>query len=62
MDASAKQEVFNALCGPTQEGATPEEGTPGPADVREVTEATGDIAIGSGPQKSTVTSTRAKSV
>ncbi|KAJ1680363.1 hypothetical protein EV182_000145 [Spiromyces aspiralis] len=62
MGASAKQEVFNALCGPTQEGATLEEGTPGPADVREVTEAMGDIAIGSGPQKPTVTSTRAKSV
>ncbi|KAJ1679639.1 hypothetical protein EV182_001641, partial [Spiromyces aspiralis] len=62
MGASAKQEIFNALCGPTQEGATSEEGTPGPAGVREVTEATGSIAIGSGPQKPTVTSTRAKSV
>ncbi|KAJ1680299.1 hypothetical protein EV182_000285 [Spiromyces aspiralis] len=62
MNASAKQEVFNALCGPTQEGATPEEGISGPAGVREVTEAMGDIAIDSGPQKPTVTSTRAKSV
>ncbi|KAJ1669362.1 hypothetical protein EV182_008794, partial [Spiromyces aspiralis] len=62
MDASAKEEVFNALCGPTQEGAAPEEGTSGPAGVREVTEAMEDIAIGSGPQKPTVTSTREKSV
>ncbi|KAJ1676266.1 hypothetical protein EV182_008534, partial [Spiromyces aspiralis] len=56
MDASAKEEVFNALCGPTQEDASPEEGTPGPAGVCEVTEAMGDIAIDSGPQKPTVTS------
>ncbi|KAJ1675444.1 hypothetical protein EV182_001256 [Spiromyces aspiralis] len=62
MNASAKEEVFNALCGPTQEGATPEEGTPGPAGVREVTEAMGDIAIDSGLQKPTVTSTGTKSV
>ncbi|KAJ1673477.1 hypothetical protein EV182_005152, partial [Spiromyces aspiralis] len=62
MDASTRQEVFNALCGPTQEGAIPEEGTSGPAGVCEVTEAMGGIPIGSGPQKPTVTSTRAKSV
>ncbi|KAJ1675082.1 hypothetical protein EV182_001973, partial [Spiromyces aspiralis] len=62
MNASTKEEVFNAVCGPTQEGATPEEGTPGPAGVREVTEAMGDIAIGSGPQEPTVTSTGTKSV
>ncbi|KAJ1675947.1 hypothetical protein EV182_000274 [Spiromyces aspiralis] len=42
MDVSTRQEVFNTVCGPTQEGATPKEGTPGPADVREVTEAMGD--------------------
>ncbi|KAJ1680302.1 hypothetical protein EV182_000288 [Spiromyces aspiralis] len=62
MDASTRQEVFNAVCGPTQEGATPEEGAPGPAGVREVTEAMGDIAIDT-PRKSTVvTSKGTKSV
>ncbi|KAJ1680317.1 hypothetical protein EV182_000227 [Spiromyces aspiralis] len=61
MDANAKQEALR-LCKLTQDGATPEEGTPGPAGVREVTEAMGDIAIDSGPQKPTVTSMRAKSV
>ncbi|KAJ1672330.1 hypothetical protein EV182_007223, partial [Spiromyces aspiralis] len=44
------------------EDASPEEGTPGPADVCEVTEAMGDIAIGSGPQKPTVTSMGTDSV
>ncbi|KAJ1675750.1 hypothetical protein EV182_000658 [Spiromyces aspiralis] len=57
MDASAKEEVFNAVCGPTQEGATPEEGAPGPAGVREVTEAMGDIAIDT-PRKSTVATSK----
>ncbi|KAJ1680205.1 hypothetical protein EV182_000476 [Spiromyces aspiralis] len=62
MNASAKQEVFNAVCGPTQEGATLEEGTPGPAGVHEVTEAMEGVAIDT-PRKSTVViSTMAKSV
>ncbi|KAJ1678860.1 hypothetical protein EV182_003211 [Spiromyces aspiralis] len=60
MDTNAKDKIFNMLCGPAQD-STPEEETPGPADVHEVTKAMEDITIDT-PQKPTTISKKTKSV